>query len=67
MPNYSIRKPWTIVYLSVVLSLLFLVACGSSSAPVAPAAPAAPAATGGIAEPTTGRRRIDHRTIHRRG
>lgn len=44
MPNHSIRKPWTIVYLSVVLSLLFLVACGSSSAPVAPAAPAAPAA-----------------------
>ena len=34
MKRYRIGKPWPIVYSLVVLSLLFLVACGSSTAPV---------------------------------
>ena len=53
MKRYRIGKPWPVVYSLVALSLLFLVACGSATAPVEtptqqPAAaaeqPAAPAA-----------------------
>ena len=60
MKKYRIGKPWPIVYSLVVLSLLFLVACGSSTAPVEtpaqqPAAaaeqPAAPAAAAPAQQP----------------
>ena len=56
MKWHTIRKPWPVVYVSLALSALFLIACGSATAPAetpaeqpaaapaqAPAAPAAPA------------------------
>ena len=60
MKRYRIGKPWPVVYSLVVLSLLFLVACGSATAPVEtpaqqPAAgaeqPAAPAAAAPAQQP----------------
>ena len=68
MKSYRIGKPWPVVYSLVVLSLLFLVACGSATAPTEtptqqpaaaaeqPAAPAAAAAAPAkqpVATPTT--------------
>ena len=60
MKRYRIGKPWPVLYSLVVLSLLFLVACGSATAPVEtptqqPAAaaeqPAAPAAAAPAQQP----------------